>query len=183
MLGAAHPDNPYFGTAARLMYLPQFDTGTPQVNSKSDAYRFVAGVKGTWNAWDFDTGVVYSRCEADRHLDEDAELAREERAAEPDRRERRRRHRVQPGIRRAAAGHVVAHRRERRPQLRGDVRRAACRPGAQGYSKLYSADFKVSREFGQLQGGPMGVAFGVEIRREDNELPLYTGLGDYRACR
>ena len=38
----------------------QFDTGTPQVNSKSDAYRFVAGVKGTWNAWDFDTGVVYS---------------------------------------------------------------------------------------------------------------------------
>ena len=59
-LGAAHPDNPYFGTAARLSYLPQFDTGVPSVKSKSHAFRFVGGLKGTWNAWDFDTGITYS---------------------------------------------------------------------------------------------------------------------------
>ena len=44
---------------------------------------------------------------------------------------------------------------------------------------MYGVDIKVSREFGQLPGGPIGVAVGAEVRREQNDLPLYTGLGDY----
>ena len=181
-LGAAHPDNPYFGTAARLMYMPQFDIGRPGASTRrATSYRFVAGVKGTWNAWDFDTGISYSESKQTDSLDEVAQLAREERAAEPDRRQRRRRDRVQPGLRRAAAGHGVAHRRERRPQLR---RRCTTRSSPtserNGYSKLYSADFKVSREFGQLAGRP------DRRRRRRRDPPrgqsscrCYTGLGDY----
>ncbi len=48
-----------------------------------------------------------------------------------------------------------------------------------GFSRQYGADFKVSSELGKLDGGPIGVAFGVEARHESNELPLYDGLGDY----
>ena len=31
---------------------------------------------------------------------------------------------------------------------------------------------------GQLPGGPIGVAVGLEARRESNALPLYSGIGD-----
>jgi len=55
-----HPDNPYFGTAARLMYNPQFDTGITGTDSKSHTSRVVGGAKGTFAAWDFDTAVSYS---------------------------------------------------------------------------------------------------------------------------
>ena len=44
---------------------------------------------------------------------------------------------------------------------------------------MYGADLKVSKEFGQLAGGPIGVAVGVEGRRESNKLRAYSGLGDY----
>jgi iron complex outermembrane receptor protein len=49
----------------------------------------------------------------------------------------------------------------------------------EGFSREYGADIKVSREFGKLEGGPIGVAFGAEVRHEANNLPFYTGLGDY----
>jgi len=180
MLGANHPDNPYQGTAARLMYLPQFDTGTPQTNSKSDAYRFVAGVKGSWNAWDYDTGIVYSES---RQTDTSTKTLN---------------WRVKNALLNPTAANVAAAtafspayaalpagtywRIGENAGLNSQALYDALLANNErnGYSKLYSADFKVSREFGQLQGGPMGVAFGAEIRREDNNLPLYTGLGDYQ---
>jgi iron complex outermembrane receptor protein len=180
MLGATHPDNPFLGTAARLMYLPQFDTGTPQVNSKGDAYRFVAGVKGSWNAWDFDTGVVYSES---RQTDTSTKLLnwRVKNAL------------LNPTAQNVADATAFSPAYAALPP--GTVWRIGENAGLNsaamydallsnqernGYSKLYGVDFKVSREFGQLQGGPIGVAVGGEIRREDNNLPLYTGLGDYQ---
>ena len=110
---------------------------TPSVSSPA--------CKGTWQTWDFDTGVVYSAGTPDRHLDQDAQLARQQRPAESDRGQRRRRDRLQPCLRRAARRHGLAHRRERRPELAGDVPGAAGRPERNGYSKLYGADFKVSQ--------------------------------------
>ena len=49
----------------------------------------------------------------------------------------------------------------------------------EGFSRQYGADIKVSREFGMLSGGPIGVAIGAEARHEANNLPLYDGLGDF----
>ena len=54
-LGAAHPDNPYFGTAARIRYLAA-DVGPRVSNIDADFNRFVLGAKGTFGVWDFDTG-------------------------------------------------------------------------------------------------------------------------------
>lgn len=48
-----------------------------------------------------------------------------------------------------------------------------------GESKQYSFDAEVSRELGALPGGPIGVAFGVEARHEENNLLFYDDLGDY----
>ena len=80
LLGATHPDNPYFGTAARLSYLPLFDTGSTSTNSFSHSERIVAGLKGTYMGFDFDTGIICSEANADRHVDQGRQLAREERA-------------------------------------------------------------------------------------------------------
>jgi iron complex outermembrane recepter protein len=59
-LGAAHPDNPYFGTAARLRYLAT-DVGPRVSNIDSTFSRFVGGLKGSVMDWDIDTAVLYSQ--------------------------------------------------------------------------------------------------------------------------
>jgi iron complex outermembrane receptor protein len=59
-LGASHPDNPYFGTAARLSYLPLYDTGISGTDSSASTMRFVSGFRGTWAGWDYDTAINYS---------------------------------------------------------------------------------------------------------------------------
>ena len=48
-----------------------------------------------------------------------------------------------------------------------------------GSSKLYGIDGHVSREFGKLESGSIGVALDAEIRHESNELPLHSSLGDF----
>jgi iron complex outermembrane receptor protein len=178
-LGPAHPDNPYFGTEARLSYMPQFDTGNTEVNSKSHTERFVAGLQGTWQTWDFDTGVVYSSA---RQQDVSTKTLN---------------WRVSNALLNPTAANVAAAtafspayaalpagtywRIGENAGLNSPALYQALLADNErnGYSKLYGADFKLSKEVGQLQGGGIGVAFGAEIRREDNELPFYTGLGDY----
>ena len=85
LLGAAHPDNPYFGTAARLSYLPVFDTGITAVNSNSHSARIAAAVKGTYQGFDFDTGIIWSEATQTDTTLQRPQLACQERAAEPDR--------------------------------------------------------------------------------------------------
>jgi len=58
-LGAAHPDNPYFGSDARLRYLA-IDNGPRIRNGESDFYRVLVGVKGTAAEWDYDSAFLYS---------------------------------------------------------------------------------------------------------------------------
>jgi iron complex outermembrane receptor protein len=178
-LGAAHPDNPYFGTAARLAYLPQFDTGTTPINSDSHALRFVGGFKGTWSGFDFDTGVTYSEARQ-KDVSTNTINWRVKNAL------------LDPSVANVAAATAFSPAYAALPA--GTFWRIGENAGLNspamyqallanqernGYSRLYGADFKVSREFGQLAGGPIGVAVGAEVRRESNELPFYTGLGDF----
>ena len=59
-LGASHPDNPYFGTAARLRYLAG-DVGPRVSNIDGFFSRVLAGVKGSYAGWDYDTSLLFSR--------------------------------------------------------------------------------------------------------------------------
>ena len=180
MLGASHPDNPYFGTAARLAYLPLFDTGVAPTNSASHSERLAAAVKGTYAGYDFDAGVIWSE------------------AQQTDTSTKTVNWRVKNALLNPTAANVAAAAAFSPTYAAlpaGTVWRIGENSGLNsaalynalladqhrdGYSRLYGADFKVSKEVGQLPGGPIGVAVGVEARREQNALPLYTGLGDYQ---
>ena len=178
-LGAAHPDNPYFGTAARLMYNPQFDTGISGTDSKSHSTRFVAGLKGTWATWDFDTAVSFSEA---KQTDTSTNLLN---------------WRVKNALLNPIAANVAAAtafsplyaalpagtfwRIGENAGLNSAALYQALLADKQrtGSSRQYGADFKVSREFGKLDGGPIGIAFGAEARHESSNLPIYDGQGNF----
>lgn len=181
LIGATHPDNPYFGTAARVSYLPLFDpgVGVSGTDSKSHTSRFQAGLKGAYGGWDFDTAISFSEAQqtdtSTKTMDRRALTAL-----------------LNPTAANMAAAAAFSPAYAALPA--GTVWRigenaglnSAALYGAlladksrQGFSRQYGADLKVSREFGQLEGGPIGVAFGLEARHEATNLGLYDGLGDF----
>jgi iron complex outermembrane receptor protein len=187
VLGANHPDNPYFGTAARLRYSPLLDPaiGPNRVHSNSDTFRAVGALKGTFGAWDYDTGIVYSE------------------ARQTDTSEAKYNWRVKNALLNPTPANIAAamvypeyaalvgnstataantfYRIGENVGLNSPQLYAALLKDLQrkGTAKLFSADFKASREIGQLPGGPIGIAVGAEYRKEENDLPFYDGLGDY----
>ena len=178
-LGASHPDNPYFGTAARLVYNPQFDTGISGTDSQSHSTRVVAGLKGTVSAWDFDTGVAFSEVKQTDTSTKNINW-RVKNAL------------LNPTAANVAAATAFSSSYASLPA--GSYWRIGENAGLnsaavydallsnkqrEGYSRQYGADIKVSREFGKLDGGPIGVAFGAEARHEANNLPFYDGQGDF----
>ena len=179
-LGAAHPDNPYFGTAARLSYNPQFDIGNGGTDSKAHTSRFVAGLKGTWATWDFDTAVTFSE---GKQTDTSTKVIN---------------WRVKNALLNPTAANVAAA-TAFSPQYAalpaGSFWRIGENAGLnsaalydallddqsrRGSSRQYGADFKVSREFGKLDGGAIGVAFGAEARHEYSNLAQWDGQGNYQ---
>jgi iron complex outermembrane receptor protein len=180
MLGAAHPDNPYFGTAARLSYLPLFDTGSTPIDSKSHSERFVAGLKGTWNSWDFDTGVTYSSARQTDTATKTVNWRVKNALLNPTAANVAAATAFSPDYAALPAGTVWRIGENAGLNSAAMYQALLANQERNGFSKLYGADIKVSRELGQLQGGAIGVAIGAEVRRESNELPFYTGLGDFQ---
>ena len=173
-LGAAHPDNPYFGTAARLRYLAA-DVGPRVSETKTDFTRFVAGLKGAWNAWDYDTAVLFSENKNDNqrngYLQRDVAFAL-----------------LNPTAANVAAARAGSPAYAALPAgtfwrigenagLNSAAMYAALSPTitGTGTAKTSQIDFKASREFGKLEGGPIGVALGAEYRHESIELTPTTG--------
>ena len=135
------------------------DIGSRDVSVDKDVYRFVAGLRGNLGAWDFDTGFVYS--EADL-----VDLAR---------------NRVSMTLAQAAINRTTPD--AYNPFNGGcldDPGEGDCTPNSQatmdsmridvfrkGGTSLALADFKVSRDdLFTLPGGNLGVAAGIEWRRE-----------------
>ena len=167
-LGAAHPDNPYFGTAARLRYLAA-DVGPRVSNVDSNFYRALIGVKGTAAGWDIDTAYLYSATkvsnERSGYLQRDVTFA----------------------LLNPTAANVAA--------AMGNARYAALPAGSfwrigenagLNSRELYAAlspnisndaatsisqiDFKASREIAKWEAGSVGLAFGAEYRRAETRL-------------
>ena len=178
-LGAAHPDNPYFGRAARLMYNPQFDTGITGTDSEGQSTRFVAGVKGTMSGWEFDTALSFSES---RQTDTARNVLNT---------------RVKNALLNPTAANVAAatvfspeyaalpagtywrigeNAGLNSPALYGALLANKDRTGV---SRQYGADVKASREFGKLEGGAMAVAFGAEVRHASTSLGQWDGQGNF----
>ena len=172
-LGAAHPDNPYFGTAARVRYLAA-DVGPRVSNVESTFARVVGGVKGTFGAWDFDSALLYSESKVSNsrtgYLQRDAVFA----LLNPNGANNR-----VPGQTNAQV--AVASNAAYAALPAGTFWRIAENTGLNSASvyaalaptiandansKTTQIDLKGSRELMELSGGMMGLALGAELRRE-----------------
>jgi iron complex outermembrane recepter protein len=173
-LGAAHPDNPYFGRAARLRYLAA-DVGPRTSLVEGEFVRAVAGLKGTWGAWDFDTAALYSQNKSDSQrngfLQRDVAFALLNPTA--------------ANVAAATAGSAAyaalpagtLWRIGENAGLNSAAMYAALSPTIRSASQTKTAqvDFKASREWFALPGGPSSVALGAEVRREAVRLTPTTG--------
>ena len=185
-LGGAHPDNPYT-RAARLRYLAA-DVGPRVSNIDSTFTRVVAGVKGTVQAWDIDSAVLFSQNKTSNvrsgYLQRDVTFALLNPTGFT----------IQPGATAAStvnnAGVAAANSAAYAALPAGTLWRIAENAGLNS-AALYAAlsptisnnaksstsqiDFKASREIGTLDGGAVGLALGVEARHEKVELEPTAG--------
>ena len=174
-LGAGHPDNPYFGTAARLRYLAG-DVGPRESVIDGFFTRLLAGAKGTVFDWDYDTSLLFSRSTVknDRSgfLQRDVAFA----LLDPD-------DAVNVASALATSPAYAAlppgtfWRIAESAGLNDPAVYAALSPTINSHArtKIIQGDFKATREFGALAGGPIGFATGLEWRREETELEPTTG--------
>ena len=136
------------------------DAGNRDISADKDTYRLVAGLKGDLGSWDFDTGFVYSEAELldlTRNRISMTALQNQINLTTPD------------AYNPFNGGCVV-----------GDPGIGDCTPNPQssidpflisvfrkGGTSLALADFKISRDdLFSLPGGDLGIAAGVEWRRE-----------------
>ncbi|QGZ41469.1 TonB-dependent receptor [Pseudoduganella flava] len=173
-LGAAHPDNPYFGSVARLRYLAA-DVGPRISNVESNFTRIVGGVKGSAYGWDIDSALLYSqnkvKNERTGYLQRDVEFALLNPTA--------------ANVAAARAGSAAyaalpagtVWRIGENAGLNSAALYAALSPmiASDATTKLATADVKASREIGQLPGGAIGLALGAEFRHDSTELAPTTG--------
>ncbi|MES2151170.1 MAG: TonB-dependent receptor [Pseudomonadota bacterium] len=167
-LGPTHPDNPYFGSTARLRYLAT-DVGPRITNIDSDFWRAVAGIKGTAGGWDIDSALLYSQNKVSS--DHFGFLLRN----------------VTFALLNPSAANVAAAmsnpayaalppgsvwRIAENARLNSAAIYAAMSPNLKNdaETKISQVDFKASREFGKLAGGALGVALGAEYRHESTQL-------------
>jgi iron complex outermembrane receptor protein len=173
-LGAAHPDNPYFGTAARLRYTAA-DVGTQDTHIDSNFIRWMAGLKGTWYGWDYDSAIVFSHNNVwqryNGFLQRNVAFAL-----------------LNPTPANVAAALVDPNYAALPPgtlwrigenaSLNSRAMYAALSPTLKGRSitEMDLIDFKATRNFpGVLQWGDIGLAVGGEFRHEFSELQPVTG--------
>jgi iron complex outermembrane recepter protein len=175
-LGATHPDNPYFGTAARVRYLAA-DVGPRRSNIDSNFLRWLGGAKGTNYGWDWDSALLFSHNHVNNtqngYLQRDVAFA----LLNPT-----------PANIAAAAANSPAYaalplgtfwRIAENAGLNSPAVYAALSPtiGNAANTKVAQVDFKATREFGGIPylAGNLGLALGTEFRHEMTELRPTTG--------
>jgi len=172
-LGASHPDNPYFGSAARLRYLP-FDVGPRESEISSTFIRALVGARGRYADWDWDSSLLYSQSKVsnDRkgYLQRDATFALLDPSAANVAAAL-----ANPGY--AALPPGTFWRIAENAGLNAPGVYAALSPtiSNDAHTKIAQVDVKATREFGKLAGGALGVAVGAEFRHESAELEPTAG--------
>ncbi|WP_066533173.1 TonB-dependent receptor domain-containing protein [Erythrobacter sp. CCH5-A1] len=164
--GAANPNRipgttiPTTGADVIMERYRFVDAGNRQVNVDKDSYRLVAGLKGNFGSWDFDTGFVYSEARTTDLEANRVSLTLLQQAI----------NKSTPDAYNPFNGGCVT----------GDPGQGDCTPNPssaidpfrisvfrKGGTSLALADFKVSNStLFTLPGGDVGIAAGIEWRRE-----------------
>ncbi|WP_236905934.1 TonB-dependent receptor [Collimonas pratensis] len=157
LMPIGHPDNPFANNAARPRWS---DPNNPRRSDlDTTVTRLLVGVKGTSYGWDYDSGILYAQSKTDR---------------------------TQNGFYRASALQTAMNNGSFRigqaGVLNSPATMALVSPELKNSAttKLALWDFKGTREFGQLPGGPIGIAVGGELRHEstDSQATPYTDISD-----
>lgn len=173
-LGADHPDNPYFGTAARLRYLAA-DVGPRINNVTSDFTRALVGVRTSVADWDIDSGLLFSqnknKSRRTGFLQRDVAFA----LLNP----------TPANVAAATAGSAAyaalpagsVWRIAENANLNSAALYAALSPeiGSEAEAKTTQIDLRASRELMQMEAGALALAVGAEVRRESVRLDPVTG--------
>lgn len=140
ILGINHPDNPTRGTATPVPVAVayRFENARGGSENTNEATRLLAGLKGTNAGWDWDSGLLYSQSK--RFQLTNGAL-------------------YKPVVETLYTQNVPLATIAANPNATRDVT-------LDGTSKVSQFDFKATREFGQLGGGAIGVAAGLELKRE-----------------
>ncbi len=161
-INAAHPDN-VLGLTGRIRY-SAWDVGPRTNNTDNEFMRFLAGVKGTAGAWDYDVGYLHSQSDIVNKRDGFLVNSRVRTVLnDPN----------------SPVGwwHIGANAGENSQALYDYISPTI---EANGQTKLDTVDFKASRALMDLKGGALGLAFGAEYRRQTVKLvpTTFTDIGD-----
>ena len=173
-LGDTHPDNPYFGSVARLRYLAA-DVGPRVNNVTSDFTRLLVGIKTSLADWDLDSGVLVSESKSKGRrtgfLQRDVAFA----LLNP----------TPANVAAATTGSAAYAalpagsfwRIGENANLNSAALYSALSPeiGSDAKAKTTQVDFRASRELMQMDAGALALALGVELRRESVRLDPVTG--------
>ncbi|SDF07795.1 iron complex outermembrane recepter protein [Massilia sp. PDC64] len=175
-LGPTHPDNPYFGTAARFRYLAA-DVGPRKSNIDSNFLRWLGGAKGTNYGWDWDSALLFSHNHVNNtqngFLQRDVAFALLDPSAAN----------VAAATANSAAYRALPPgtfwRIAENAPLNSPALYAALSPTIlnTANTKVGQIDFKATREFSGIPylAGNLGLALGTEFRHEMTELLPTTG--------
>jgi iron complex outermembrane receptor protein len=166
-IGAGHPDHPAFGDPnhelsgqeLRLRYAA-FDVGPRRNITDNQFYRFLVGVQGLVGEWDYDVGYLRSATQLDQERTGFLQYDR-----------------VQEVLNDGDTSPVGwwrlgTHAGENSQALYDYISPTI---SAKAETTLDALNFNLSRNFGELPGGPMGIAFGGEWRRLRAFLTPVTG--------
>ncbi|RZA35146.1 MAG: TonB-dependent receptor, partial [Lysobacteraceae bacterium] len=163
VLGPNHPDNPFTGNAVRLRYAA-FDVGPRIINNDSEMVRFLVGTRGTRGAWDYDAALMHSETSLTNTRNGFLQYSHVLTAlTDPNSPVGYWRIGDNAGLNSQALYDYIS------PTIT-----------AKGDTKLDVFDAKASRTIADLAGGAMGLALGVEWRRQSVSLTpqTFTDLGD-----
>lgn len=156
LLPIGHPDNPFATNRARPRWVDESRPRTADLDTT--VTRFLAGVKGTFAEWDYDTGFLYAQSKTDKTQNGYYRQSALKTA-------------ITNGSFRIGQGHINT------PEVLALVSPTLTNSGT---SKSTSVDFKATRELMELPGGKMGVAVGAEYRKEevDSQATPFTDIND-----
>jgi iron complex outermembrane receptor protein len=162
VLGAAHPDNP-LGVDARLRYAA-FDVGPRTTHNDNEFARLLVGVTGTLGAWDYDAAYLHSGTDL---VNTRTGYLRYSRVRT-----------VLSDPNSPVGWWRIGDNAGENSQALYDYISPTIHADAE--STLDMFDAKASRSLMDLRGGALGLALGVEYRRQDVELTpqTYTDIGD-----
>ena len=136
VLPIGHPDNPFPKDRAAVVY--RFENIPGGTNTTNESIRFASGLKGSFKNWDWETGVLWNRSERTDIANGFLLL---------------------PEVQKLIDQNLTLDAVSKLPNLSRQLKSV-------GVAEISQIDAKASTELGQLAGGAIGFASGIEFRQE-----------------